>query len=120
MSGEHLVPDRYHSVILSGYRIMWMFALFDLPVKMKRERHAATLFRTRLLDFGFSMVQYSVYARPCNRESVEGISKRIEKEVPARGRVAILVVTDKQYGRMSVYRHSARSRPKIPEQFSLF
>jgi hypothetical protein len=32
-------------VALSGYRIMWMFVLFDLPVGTPRERKAATRFR---------------------------------------------------------------------------
>ncbi|MGH7737428.1 MAG: CRISPR-associated endonuclease Cas2 [Candidatus Tyrphobacter sp.] len=99
---------------------MWIFALFDLPVKTKRERHDATVFRNRLLDFGFSMLQYSVYARPCNRESNDAIVGNIEREMPSKGRVAILLITDKQYSRMRVYRSRDRSRPKIPEQFSLF
>lgn len=30
---------------LSGYRIMWVFVLFDLPVGTKKERKAANGFR---------------------------------------------------------------------------
>lgn len=97
-----------------------MFAFFDLPVKTKNQRRDAAVFRNRLLDFGFSMVQYSVYARPCNRESSDALIARIEREMPSRGRVAILTITDKQYGRMHVYRSRGLSNPKIPEQFSLF
>ena len=37
---------------LSGYRIMWIFVLFDLPVGTKKERKAATKFREALLDLG--------------------------------------------------------------------
>ena len=42
---------------------MWCLVMFDLPVKTKRQRHAATVFRNMLLDMGYGMVQYSVYVR---------------------------------------------------------
>ena len=42
---------------------MWMLVLFDLPVMEKEERKEATEFRNYLLDLGFQMVQFSVYAR---------------------------------------------------------
>lgn len=51
--------------LLSGYRIMWLIAMFDLPVLTKPERKAATIFRNDLLDEGFEMVQLSVYYRWC-------------------------------------------------------
>ena len=43
---------------LSGYRIMWVFVLFDLPVGTKKERKAATRFRHSLLDLGFEISQF--------------------------------------------------------------
>src|SRR5690606_17027170 len=46
---------------LSGYRLMWMMAMFDLPVLTKPERKRAADFRKFLLDQGFEMVQFSVY-----------------------------------------------------------
>ncbi len=51
------------SSALSGYRIMWLFVLFDLPVGTKRERKAANGFRHALLDLGFEMSQFSVYIK---------------------------------------------------------
>jgi CRISPR-associated protein Cas2 len=36
--------------LLSGYRLMWVMVLFDLPVMTKAERKAATKFRHFLLD----------------------------------------------------------------------
>jgi len=106
--------------MLSSYRIMWMFALFDLPVQTKRERRDAARFRHHLQDLGFSMLQYSVYARPCNRESDARIMRSIESALPLAGRVAILMVTDRQYELMRVYRRGAGKQPEIPEQFTLF
>ena len=53
--------------MLTGYRLMWMVVMFDLPVVLKAERKAATEFRNALLDMGFEMSQFSVYMRMCTR-----------------------------------------------------
>lgn len=39
--------------------------MFDLPVMTDDERRTATRFRKELLDSGYLMIQFSVYARPC-------------------------------------------------------
>ena len=44
---------------------MWVFALFDLPVTTPKARKRYTQFRRLLLNEGFSMLQFSVYARYC-------------------------------------------------------
>lgn len=49
---------------LSAYRIVWIMALFDLPVGTKPERTRATKFREFLLDEGFTMMQFSCYIVP--------------------------------------------------------
>ncbi|MFR0557730.1 CRISPR-associated endonuclease Cas2 [Pseudoscardovia radai] len=77
---------------------MWCVVMFDLPVETKMERRAATQFRDLLLDQGFMMVQFSVYARYTptlggNRSSVEFIKKNI----PAKGKVRILNLSDHQW-----------------------
>ena len=38
--------------MLSGYRLMWVVVMFDLPVVERAERKAATEFRNALLDMG--------------------------------------------------------------------
>lgn len=49
--------------MLSGYRLMWMIVMFDLPVLEKAERVAAAKFRYTLLDMGFAMFAiFGVYA----------------------------------------------------------
>ena len=45
---------------------MRMMVFFDLPVKTKIQRRAATRFRSFLLKDGYFMMQYSVYCRVCN------------------------------------------------------
>ena len=66
---------------LSGYRLMWMMVLFDLPVLTKKERKAATKFRKFLLDQGFEMSQFSVYMRFCaGKEQAEVIRAAADRE----------------------------------------
>lgn len=82
---------------------MWLFVFFDLPVGTKPERRDATRFRNFLKDDGFMMLQYSVYARVCRGE--DGALKhvaRVTRNMPAKGSIRALQVTDRQYGRMRV------------------
>ena len=80
---------------------MWLFVFFDLPVGTKTERRDASRFRNFLKDDGFMMLQYSVYARVCRAE--DGAMKhvaRVTRNLPGKGSVRSLQVTDRQYGRM--------------------
>lgn len=108
--------------MLSGYRLMWMIVMFDLPVVEKAERKAATAFRNALLDMGFEMSQFSVYARFCTSLSqVETYSKRVENILPEGGKVNILTFTDKQYERIvTFYGKAKQPAQKAPDQFDLF
>lgn len=107
---------------LSGYRAMWLFAMFDLPVNTKAARRAYAQFRKELIREGFSMLQYSVYARYCVSEEVsETFRQRIQRALPSRGQVRLLWVTDRQFGKMEVYHGQKRERPeKPPAQLMLF
>lgn len=71
---------------------------FDLPVKTKRERGAAARFRNFLLNDGYHMVQYSVYARVCNgMDAVNKHRARMRDNLPDNGAIRLLVITEKQY-----------------------
>ncbi|MHA1538425.1 MAG: CRISPR-associated endonuclease Cas2 [Alphaproteobacteria bacterium] len=107
---------------LSGYRLMWMMVLFDLPVGTKKERRAATGFRNGLLDLGFEMAQFSVYLRGCaGKEQAETYARNIGANLPKTGKVTILTFTDKQYENMVCF-HGRKREPdqKTPAQFTLF
>jgi len=107
---------------LSGYRVLWVMALFDLPVVTKAERRRATKFREYLLDEGFSMMQFSCYLRfTAGKEQAEGVTRRIGSAVPKSGKVDVIWFTDKQYEAIKSFR-GARSepRPAKPGQLALF
>lgn len=107
---------------LSGYRLMWMAVLFDLPVGSEKERKAATTFRKFLLDEGFEMAQFSVYMRfLASKEQAEAATKRIERNVPRTGKVHLLYFTDKQYENMVCF--DGRKREPLrenPAQYVMF
>lgn len=107
---------------LSGYRILWIMALFDLPVITKPERKRATKFRNFLLDEGFSMMQFSCYVRfTASKEQAEAITRRIGGAVPKDGKVEVLFFTDTQYGNIKSFRgFRSEPRPQKPDQLTLF
>lgn len=106
----------------SGYKAMWLFAMFDLPVATKKERRIATQFRKALLKEGFSMIQFSVYIRFCPSEEVaQTYRARLRHAVPPKGEVRILSVTDRQFGKMDVFWGEKRvPAEEPPVQLMLF
>ena len=108
--------------VLSGYRIMWIFVLFDLPVGTKKERKAATKFRHVLLDLGFEMSQFSVYLKfTAGKEQAEALERHVESSMPPSGKVHLVQITDKQYENIRTYRGRKREPSlKNPNQLALF
>jgi len=106
----------------SGYRSMWLFAMFDLPVVTDEARKKYNQFRKFLLKEGFMMLQFSVYARYCgSEERSEGFRRRLRKVIPPEGQVRLLTVTDYQFGKMEVYCGKKQvPAEKPPEQIMLF
>jgi CRISPR-associated protein Cas2 len=120
MADSESATDR--STALSGYRVMWLFVLFDLPVGTKSERKAATDFRNDLLDLGFEMSQFSVYLKFCaGKEQVDSMARQVEIAMPPSGKVHLVTITDKQYENIRTYRGKKREPgAKMPNQLSLF
>ncbi|NPV00520.1 MAG: CRISPR-associated endonuclease Cas2 [Brevinematales bacterium] len=108
--------------IPSEYKGMWLFVIFDLPVMEHRQRKAYTTFRRRLLAEGFSMLQYSVYARyTTSRENCQTYANRIKQIIPTEGQVRLIMITDKQFGDMEVfYGRTKKKAEDPPDQLLLF
>jgi len=96
--------------------------MFDLPVTSKKARKRYARFRKLLLSEGFSMLQFSVYARYCVSEEVARAHRsRIRQSLPPEGEVRILSVTDRQFGKMENYIGKTNEpAEKPPAQLSLF
>ena len=108
---------------LSPYRMGWLLVMFDLPVMTDEERRTATGFRKQLLDSGYLMIQFSVYARPCvSYETMDTHTRLLGKTVPAAGNVRVMFFTDQQWKRAYTvvgpnYAQGRRSvDPPMPQQ----
>jgi len=122
MAHHRKTKKQQSSERLSAYRIMWIFAMFDLPTGTKKERDAAMRFRKNLTKDGFTRMQYSVYIRHCpSSESAEAYIRRIERYLPDYGLVSILRVTDKQFANiLHFYRSKPHPGPETPVQLAIF
>lgn len=107
---------------LSEYKGVWLFAMFDLPTESKEDRLRYTRFRTLLLKHGYEMLQFSVYARYyASEETAQVHRKRIKEGLPPAGQVRLLMVTDKQFGKMETFLGKKRqATEEPPEQILLF
>jgi len=101
---------------------MWLVTMFDLPVDSVQARRRYTRFRKALLDSGFMMIQYSVYARYCESEDAAEAKRCIVRaHLPVQGAVRMLSVTDRQFSKMEQYIGKTRAGPdEPPGQLLLF
>ena len=110
------------TTFLSGYRLMWVLVMFDLPTDTHSRRKAAGEFRNFLLDEGFERSQFSVYARFVNgKEAFTTRVRRIERALPQAGDVQVLNFTDRQYRDIVHFSDQGRRKArKNPQQLVMF
>jgi CRISPR-associated protein Cas2 len=80
---------------------MRVLVMFDLPVKKKAEKQHYVRFRKFLLEDGYSMMQFSIYGRVTN--GLDGVDKhirRLKANLPPKGSVRAMTITEKQYAAM--------------------
>ncbi len=98
------------------YKMGWLMVTFDLPVGTKIQRKAATDFRNWLIDDGFIMIQFSVYARACvTFARQETHIARVKENIPPEGSVRAIFITRAQWDKSYVI-HGAPLKEAIPEQ----
>ena len=86
------------------YKTMWIIAMFDLPTETPADKREYRKFREFLLDDGFIMLQYSVYARHCgSQDNTRTHSNRVVKKLPLDGEVRIIELTSKQFASMKIF-----------------
>lgn len=68
---------------------------FDLPRNTPEERRQATLYRKRLVELGFSMIQYSLYEREVRQSSTKDrLIRLLRCDLPDTGQITIYLLTD--------------------------
>ena len=106
----------------SEYRIMWVLVFFDLPTETKKDKREYALFRKRLQMDGFSMFQFSIYVRHCaSMDNAVVHIKRVKSFLPKFGHVAVMCITDKQFGEIEIfYCRKPEQQKGCTQQLELF
>ncbi|MGV3465705.1 MAG: CRISPR-associated endonuclease Cas2 [Heyndrickxia sp.] len=87
----------------SPYRVMRLMLFFDLPMNTAAERRVYAKFRKYLINNGFTMLQFSVYAKIFpNRISLVQYIEGLKRNIPTKGSIRIMGVTEKQYEKMLI------------------
>ncbi len=106
------------------FKMGWLVVAFDLPVGTRQQRKEATTFRHFLLDDGYLMVQFSVYARACVSFARQQTHlERVKGNLPPEGSVRAIFVTRAQWERSFVIQGSPASEldaEGLPEQIQLW
>ena len=106
-----------------GVRYMWLLVFFDIPVDTRAARKSAARFRKFLLNDGYVMLQYSVYACPCKElDGVKTHIARLRSSLPKKGNIRSMRVTDQQYGRIELHLGTKSSNEELgaEKQLCLF
>jgi CRISPR-associated protein Cas2 len=109
---------------MSSYevRFMRLMVFFDLPTASKKDRKEYSLFRKFLVKNGFMMMQFSIYVRICKgMDMVQKYEKYVQDNLPKKGNVRTLTVTNSQYERMNILLGNKKIEEKIgSKQLLLF
>ena len=82
-------------------RYMRVLLFFDLPVETETDRRNYRIFRKKLIQDGFIMLQNSVYAKMAlNPSAAQLVRDRVDKFNPPAGIIQILIVTENQFASM--------------------
>lgn len=85
------------------YDFMRLILFFDLPVVSKEDRRIYATFRKYLIKNGYIMMQYSAYCKIfANREAAVKHVSILQRNVPQKGQIRILLVTEKQYAKIEI------------------
>ncbi|MFC4652780.1 CRISPR-associated endonuclease Cas2 [Lactococcus nasutitermitis] len=77
---------------------MRLLCFFDLPMETSKEQRAYRIFRKKLLECGFVMLQESVYVRTLpNRSQLAKYENQLKLATPRNGLVELLYVSEKQF-----------------------
>ena len=80
---------------------MRVLVFFDLPTITGKNKREYRLFRKYLIKSGYIMEQESVYSKLAPNGTVaDSLIQNIRKNIPEKGLIQVLKVTEKQYSNM--------------------
>lgn len=83
---------------------MRILLFFDLPTDSIEAKHEYTKFRKWMLKNGYFMIQFSIYTKIfMNYSQLELHLNNLKKNLPTKGEVRILTITEKQFDKMQIF-----------------
>lgn len=99
-----------------NYKMGWLIVFFDLPTTSDEDKKNYVAFRKNLLNDGYLMIQFSVYARACvSHDRVLTHTRRVKSFLPPKGAVRCLFVTNIQWEKTFVFYGPDNSSSPPPE-----
>jgi CRISPR-associated protein Cas2 len=96
------------------HRIMRLIVMFDLPVETSADQRNYRKFKKFLHINGYAMVQYSIYSKiVMNHSALQFQKKKLHVNLPTKGHVTSLLVTEKQFANMEQHNRPVRSEEQI-------
>lgn len=101
---------------------MWVLVFFDLPTETKKDTRNYRTFVKVLEKDGFTRMQWSIFLRHCpSMDNARVHIQRVKKNLPPKGHVCILHITDKQFGMMENFISAKKEKaPQPVQQLELF
>ena len=99
-----------------------MLVFFDLPTTTKKDRRNYRKFVDALEKDGFQRFQFSIFLRHCpSMDNAQVHIKRVRINLPPKGHVVIMHITDRQFGLMQIFQSKKEAPlPAMPQQLELF
>lgn len=86
---------------INFYKQMRMLLIYDLPMKEQSDHKIYNRFYRKLKRLGFYMLQYSVYTKVLNNDTVyKQIYNKLNYIIPEKGSIIIFKLTEKQFQNM--------------------
>ncbi len=77
---------------------MRLIIVYDFPMQTREDYKIYQMFHKRLIQLGFSMMQYSMYSKVLlNDSSYEQLITKIQGSLPNQGNIILFRMTEKQY-----------------------
>lgn len=97
-------------------RYMRVIVFFDLPSVTNQEKRVYRRFRKFLITEGFIQMQESVYSKlALNASMSKLIVEKLKKNVPEKGLVEVLVITEKQFAQI-IFLVGNKNNPQVDSE----
>ena len=93
---------------------MRIIVMFDLPTLTSKDKRNYILFRKFLIKNVYMMLQYSIYTKiAINRNAMDMHIKKLKINIPEKGLIQLLAITEKQFADMQLLLGEENSKNKI-------